>query len=50
MIRITRAKKSKDGPVKKSAETRQEWKHKKTNLLQKNCSKERLEDGSTSIA
>ena len=37
------------GPVK-STQTRQELKHKRSILLQKNCRKERLEDYSTYVA
>ena len=40
---------SREGPVK-STETWQEWKHKKTILLQKSGDEERLEDYSTSVA
>ena len=40
--------KSRAGPVK-SIETRQGWKHKKTILLHRNCTKVSLEDYSTSV-
>ena len=49
VIKLWKLSTSRDGPVK-IRETRKGWKYKKTILLLKKHSKERLEDYSTSVA